>query len=268
MSDKSTFKRQHDKNATIPVRLNAVPPVGQRPTSCGELRLFVQDRLFVQAVGTIRPTSSLSCLFPTAARALPWVPQPTRELINQTEGMGVQFRESCRRFNRIPGGNPAGFGQWVRLLCRNSGGACGWLRRPPGLALGGGYGFFPEAPGDPAFDARQAFLDARQVAVHVFHPGFDSAHAFAEGVDLGAEGIHVGLKGVYTGAEADVESSVQAPLHAGQCDADADDGPEFRVHGQLPANRMRWTASGSLSSIWSMLPTAPSRRRCWDSHSW
>ena len=34
---------------------------------------------------------------------------------------------------------------------------------PAGLALVGRYGFFSEAPGDPAFDARQAFLDARQV---------------------------------------------------------------------------------------------------------
>ena len=34
MSDESTFKRQHDKDARIPVRLNAVLPVGQRPTFC------------------------------------------------------------------------------------------------------------------------------------------------------------------------------------------------------------------------------------------
>ena len=45
------------------------------------------------------------------------------------------------------------------------------LRQGPGPALGGRYGFFPEASGDPAFDARQAFFDARQIRFDAVHTG-------------------------------------------------------------------------------------------------
>ena len=45
----------------------------------------------------------------------------------------------------------------------------------PGLALCGRYGFFPEAPGDPAFDARKAFFDAGEV-------GFDAVDARLDAV--------------------------------------------------------------------------------------